>query len=101
MGRPHACDGPQASRARRTKPHAPPGEAGGACGGNKSLTMTYFHKRTFTIIGAKAFHDPVRDGKAWDHLAMVVKRNRVPHRPSLASRSGPHGQSVEEAPTSM
>src|SRR5699024_7477748 len=36
--------------------------------------MTYFHRRTSTIIGAKAFHGPVRDGKAWDHLAMVVKR---------------------------
>ena len=46
-------------------------------GGNKSLTMTYFHRRTSTIIGAKAFHGPVRDGKAWGHLAMVVKRNRV------------------------
>lgn len=37
--------------------------------------MTYFHRRPSTIIGAKAFHGPVRDGKAWDHLAMVVKRN--------------------------
>ena len=43
----------------------------------KSLTMTYFHRCTSTIIGAKAFHDPVRDGKGWDHLAMVVKRKRV------------------------
>ena len=42
---------------------------------DKSLTMTYFHRRPSTIIGAKAFHGPVRDGKAWDHLAMVVKRN--------------------------
>ena len=42
---------------------------------DKSLTMTYFHKRMFTIIGAKAFHCPVRDGKEWDHLAMVVRRN--------------------------
>ena len=41
---------------------------------DKSLTMTYFHKRMFTIIGAKAFHCPVRDGKEWDHLAMVVRR---------------------------
>ena len=38
--------------------------------------MTYFHRRMSTIIGAKAFHGPVRDGKGWDHLAMVVKRNR-------------------------
>ena len=41
----------------------------------KSLTMTYFHRRTSTIIGAKAFHCPVRDGKEWDHLAMVVRRS--------------------------
>ena len=25
-----------------------------------------------TIIGAKMFHCPVRNGKEWDHLAMVV-----------------------------
>ena len=42
---------------------------------DKSLTMTYFHRRSSTIIGAKAFHVPVRDGKEWDHLAMVVKRS--------------------------
>ena len=36
--------------------------------------MTYFHRRTSTIIGAQAFHCPVRDGKEWDHLAMVVRR---------------------------
>ena len=35
--------------------------------------MTYFHRRPSTIIGAKAFHCPVRDGKEWDHLAMVVR----------------------------
>src|SRR5690606_29598760 len=40
----------------------------------RSLTMTYFHGRPSTIIGAKAFHGPVRDGKGWFHLAMVVKR---------------------------
>lgn len=37
--------------------------------------MTYFHTGTRTIIGAKLFHCPVRDGKEWDRLAMVVKRN--------------------------
>ena len=26
-----------------------------------------------TIIGAEAFHCPVRDGKEWDHLAMAAK----------------------------
>ena len=45
--------------------------------GIASLTMTYFHRRPSTIIGAKAFHGPVRDGKAWDHLAMVVKLKGV------------------------
>src|SRR5690606_20624085 len=37
--------------------------------------MTYFHRCPPTIIGAKAFHCPVRDGKEWVHLAMVVKHN--------------------------
>ena len=45
------------------------------CLRDKSLTMTYFHRRPSTIIGAKVFHCPVRDGKEWDHLAMVVRRN--------------------------
>jgi hypothetical protein len=35
--------------------------------------MSYFHTGTRTIIGAKAFHCPVRDGKEWDHLAMVIR----------------------------
>ena len=43
--------------------------------GCKSLTMTYFHTGTRTIIGAEAFHCPVRDGKEWDHLAMVIRHN--------------------------
>jgi hypothetical protein len=43
-----------------------------------SLTMSYFHTGTRTIIGAEAFHCPVRDGKGWDHLAMVIKLNRSP-----------------------
>ena len=37
--------------------------------------MTYFHTGTRTIIGAKAFHCPVRDGKEWYHFAMVVRHN--------------------------
>ena len=41
----------------------------------KSLTMTYFHTGTRTIIGAKSFHCPVRDGKEWDQLAMVIRHN--------------------------
>jgi hypothetical protein len=59
------------SHLYKTKPHRI------TCGvlRNKSLTMTYFHRRPSTIIGAKAFHCPVRDGKEWYHLAMVVRRN--------------------------
>ena len=40
--------------------------------------MTYFHTGTRTIIGAEAFHCPVRDGKEWDHLAMVIRLNLLP-----------------------
>ena len=43
----------------------------------KSLTMTYFHTGTRTIIGAKSFHCPVRDGKEWYQLAMVIRHNLV------------------------
>ena len=40
--------------------------------------MSYFHTGIRTIIGAEAFHCPVRDGKEWDHLAMVIRLNRLP-----------------------
>jgi hypothetical protein len=43
--------------------------------GNNSLTMTYFHTGIRTIIGAESFHCPVRDGKEWYQLAMVIRRN--------------------------
>ena len=46
-----------------------------------SLTMSYFHTGTRTIIGAEAFHCPVRDGKEWDHLAMVIRLNLSPSCP--------------------
>ena len=39
--------------------------------------MTYFHTGIRTIIGAKVFHCPVRDGKEWYHLAMVIRLKRV------------------------
>ena len=35
--------------------------------------MTYFHTGIRTIIGAESFHGPVRDGKGWDRLAMVIR----------------------------
>ena len=59
-----------------------------------SLTMSYFHTGTRTIIGAEAFHCPVRDGKEWDHLAMVIRLNRTPscvltHK-TANSQSRPH-----------
>ncbi len=37
--------------------------------------MTYFRGRKPTIIGAGAFHGPVRDGKGWDRPAMVARHN--------------------------
>ena len=40
-----------------------------------SLTMSYFHTGIRTIIGAEAFHCPVRDGKEWYHFAMVIRQN--------------------------
>ena len=43
----------------------------------KSLTMSYFHTGIRTIIGAKSFHCPVRDGKEWYQLAMVIRHNLV------------------------
>ncbi len=43
--------------------------------GIRSLTMSYFHTGTCTIIGAMAFHGPVRDGKGWGHHAMVIRHN--------------------------
>ena len=50
---------------------------------NTSLTMSYFHTGIRTIIGAEVFHGPVRDGKGWDHLAMVIRLNRLPELPFL------------------
>ena len=43
-----------------------------------SLTMSYFHTGIRTIIGAEAFHCPVRDGKEWYHFAMVIRHNFLP-----------------------
>jgi hypothetical protein len=48
--------------------------------------MSYFHERRLTIIGAAAFHGPVRDGKGWYHCAMVVWHKLLPT--ALAGQSG-------------
>src|ERR1700727_1114055 len=39
----------------------------------ESLTITYFHTGIRTIIGVESFHGPVRDGKGWYQLAMVIR----------------------------
>ena len=62
----------------------------GALLGCKSLTMTYIHTGTRTIIGAKSFHCPVRDGKEWYQLAMVIRHNLV-----LGSVLGLPGEFIE------
>ena len=49
--------------------------------------MTYFHTGTRTIIGAKLFHVPVRDGKEWDQLAMVIRHNLVSNSICAAQRN--------------
>ena len=33
-----------------------------------------------TIIGDKVFHCPVRNGKEWDHLSMVIRQRLCPLR---------------------
>ena len=48
------------------------------------LMMSYFHTGIRTIIGAEAFHGPVRDGKEWDHLAMIIRLEKV--RARIASQ---------------
>ena len=65
-----------ATYLRQTKSEKPSSNDEGFS--NSSLTMSYFHTGTRTIIGAEAFHCPVRDGKEWDHLAMVIRLNRSP-----------------------
>ena len=57
------------------KPTPPvPIEEQGGIGVCWCLTMTYFHTGTRTIIGAKLFHGPVREGKGWCQLAVVIRR---------------------------
>ena len=51
--------------------------------------MTYFHTGIRTIIGARLFHCPVRDGKEWYQPAMVVRHNLLLCRFCL------HGEFIE------
>ena len=50
-----------------------------------SLTITYFHTGIRTIIGVESFHGPVRDGKGWDRLAMVIRHEGLLCRGSGAT----------------
>ena len=59
---------PCISAAQMQKPRL----SGGVSG--RSLTITYFHTGIRTIIGVESFHGPVRDGKGWDRLAMVIEQ---------------------------
>ena len=45
-----------------------------------SLTITYFHTGIRTIIGVESFHGPVRDGKGWYQLAMVIRHDLLLRR---------------------
>ena len=57
-----------------------------------SLTMSYFHTGIRTIIGAESFHCPVRDGKEWDQLAMVI-RLKLFTAPGFSAPGAVHSQS--------
>ena len=52
----------------------------------RSLTITYFHTGIRTIIGVESFHGPVRDGKGWDRLAMVIRHDLLLCRVGLHNR---------------
>ena len=56
-----------------------------------SLTITYFHPGIRTIIGVESFHGPVRDGKGWDRLAMVIRHDLLSCR--LCGRHNQSGRS--------
>jgi hypothetical protein len=56
------------------------------------LTMSYFHERLLTIIGAAAFHGPVRDGKEWFHRAMVIRHDLLLCRVHGGARQGQFGR---------
>ena len=57
--------------------------------------MSYFHTGIRTIIGAESFHCPVRDGKEWDQLAMVIRLNLLPVAVLPGKAAGRTGQFKE------
>ena len=60
-----------------------------------SLTITYFHTGIRTIIGVESFHGPVRDGKGWYQLAMVIRHKGGVQSPE-AVRLNQSGEEVVE-----
>ena len=70
-----ASSGREAGSPQAPQKQKPPGGEPGGLHTEDCLTMSYFHGRMPTIIGAEAFHGPVRDGKEWFHLAIVVRHN--------------------------
>ena len=75
IGADRSCCGtaPGLRRVGRPKTKRPEGSARGVFAWKGCLTMSYFHERMLTIIGAESFHGPVRDGKGWYRLAMVTR----------------------------
>ena len=55
--------------------------------------MTYFHTGIRTIIGVESFHGPVRDGKGWDRLAMVIRHKGLLCCVGFEARQ--HGEFIE------
>jgi hypothetical protein len=56
--------------------------------------MSYFHTGIRTIIGAESFHCPVRDGKEWDQLAMVIRHKGLLW--CIRVREYTHGEFIEQ-----
>src|SRR3954467_2576059 len=61
-----------------------------------SLTITYFHTGCSTIIGAKSFHGPVRDGKGWDRFAMVIRHNLYERLLPIGQQGSESGRSSKD-----
>jgi hypothetical protein len=86
----------ECAHAGRTNKKAP--AYAGALIAIGSLTMSYFHTGTRTIIGAESFHCPVRDGKEWDQLAMVIRLKRYLSRLGFeASLGSQFEESIQSA----
>ena len=75
---PHGSKAPISSTLDWTRQKKKPSDLSLGFSRCNSLTMSYFHTGVRTIIGAEAFHFPVRDGKEWYHLAMVIRHNLLP-----------------------